>query len=94
MAIAVECPDCGTQFEIPPELIGATFCCAGDACQAAVSCNEIYLKSDFDIKTYQGTGSGGLVNTGLPRTLVQFASAAAVISLMLVIMVVSAIAAS
>lgn len=94
MAIAVECPQCGTQFEIPPEMIGATFCCAGGTCQAAVRCNEIYLRSDFDIQTYQGTGSGGLVHPGIPRTFVQFASAAAVISLMLVIMVVSAIAAS
>lgn len=92
MAIAVECPGCGTQFEIPPEMIGATLCCAGDSCQAAISCNEIYLKSDFDIATYHGVGTGGLVNPGLPRTVVQFVSAAAVISLMLVIMVVSAIA--
>lgn len=93
MAIAVECPGCGTQFEIPPELIGGTFCCAGESCQAVVKCNEIYLKSDFDVEAYRGVGPGGLVNSGLPRTLVQFASAAAVISLMLAIMVVSAIAA-
>jgi len=92
MAIAVECPECGARFEIPPELIGGTFGCAGDSCQAAVTCNEIYLKSDFDIEIYSGTGE--IVNAGMPRTFVQFASAAAVISLMLVIMVVSAIAAS
>lgn len=93
MAIAVECPVCGTQFEIPPELIGATFGCAGGTCRADVSCNEIYLKSDFDIKVFPGAGTGGFVNSGLPRTLVQFASAAAVISLMLAIMMVSALAA-